>query len=466
MPIVTWTRDLPYEADWNFFNQSLGVGPQTGRETYHVGSQTTTSFRTNPENRIRRSKGFKGSGSTSDFVRGQAQREADYNQMSGPELLGNLRNENRQINGDIGNEFYTKKKEYTFPHHVRAGYHPPGSDHDYVAYQGAITNTLAVAQDSSLPSHDKIVLDGTRAVRATVPTTQQAVLSQFLLELRERLPHLYGTTLLRSGVGAREIGDEYLNSKFGIDPLVSDVKKIGHSILNFNKLIKDFQKKSGTNVHRRLTLYNISSIPYPSIRGIPSGSSIYMSRPNNSELLPQLCGYSGLCDVDYTQTLRCDFSGAYTYYLDQGHSYLGKIEYWAELADYLLGLKINSSTIWELTPWSWLADWFSNTGTFLSNVDALNQDALVMRYGYVMHTCTTITSITSFGIQPKDPSYWGPGYYLPSAFTCQVTVSEKRRTRATPYGFGVDLGSLSPQRWAILGALGLTKAPQTLRRRS
>lgn len=465
MPIVTWNRDLPYEADWTFFNQALGQGILRGRETYHVGSQTTTSFRSSPENKVRYTKGFKRPSSTSDFVRGQAQREADYNQMSGPELLGNLRNENRQINGDIGNEFYTKKKEYTFPHHVRAGYFPPSSDHAYVWYEGAITNTLNVAQDSSLPSHDKIVTDGTACVRATIPTSQQAVLGQFLLELRERLPHLYGTTLLRSGVGAREIGDEYLNSKFGIDPLVSDVKKIGHSILNFNKLIKDFQKKSGTNVHRRLTLYNESSVPYPSIIGIPS-SGVYMSRPNNTELLPQLSGYFGLCDVTYTQQLRCEFSGAYTYYLDQGHSYLGKLEYWSELADYLLGTKLNASTVWELTPWSWLADWFSNTGTFLSNVTLMNQDDLVMRYGYVMHTCTTITSINTFGIQPKDPSYWGPGYYVPSAFTTQVTVSEKRRTRATPYGFGVDLGSLSPQRWAILSALGLTKSPTTLRRRS
>lgn len=463
MPIVTWNRQLPVSADWSYYNSISGSDtPLTGEEVYHVGSQTTTSFRTSPDTpELRGHRGFKRS-STDSFVRGRAQREADYNQLTGPEILAQLGAENRFNNGDVGNEFYTKKVEYIMPNrHVRVGYRPPGSGRDFITYVGPITSGASIVADSFLPSHDKIVLDGTACVRATIPTTQQAVLAQFLLELRERLPHLYGTTLLKRGVGARQIGDEYLNSKFGIDPLVSDVKKIGHSILNFNKLIKDFQKKSGTNVHRRHTLYSTSSQPYDTIEAF--SAPVYMSRPNNSDLFAEMYDYRGLHTATFTSKQSCTFSGAYTYYLDQGHSYLAKMEYWAELADYLLGVNINADTIWELTPWSWLADWFSNTGTFLSNVTALNQDAQVMRYGYVMHSCETITSLNVFGMQPRHaPS----GYYGPSSFTEQVVVTEKRRTRATPYGFGVDLGSLTPQRWAILAALGLTRAPNKLRVRS
>jgi hypothetical protein len=41
-------------------------------------------------------------------------------------------------------------------------------------------------------------------------------------------------------------------------------------------------------------------------------------------------------------------------------------------------------------------------------------------------------------------------------------VDQKERVRATPYGFGLDLGSLNPRQWAILASLGLTRAPQRL----
>jgi len=464
MPIETWTRSLPCNAEWSYFNSSSGqVTPLTGSETYHLGSQTTTSMRTKPQQSNGYGhRGFKKSSPGAAFVRGQAQREADYNQMTGPQILGHLGEDNREINGDVGNEFYTKKVEYTMnmpKAHVT--YRPAGYSYDFVTYDGPITNGIEYGfADSSLPSHDKIITDGTACVRQTIPTTQQAVLAQFLLELREDMPHLYGSSLLKGGVNGRAVGDEYLNQEFGIAPLVSDVKKIGRSILHFNKLVKDFQKKSGANVHRRHTLYRVSEQPYESQRGT---GRPYLSRPNNTELYPQLFSFGGYVDISYLKTTTCSFSGAYTYYLDQGHNYLERLAYWGELADYLLGTSINPSTVWELTPWSWLADWFSNTGTFISNVNALHQDALVMKYGYVMHTCVAVTNITSSGMQR--PSYMADSAW-PRTFSDSITVTEKRRTRATPYGFGVDLGSLTPQRWAILSALGLTRGEGSVHYRS
>lgn len=43
-----------------------------------------------------------------------------------------------------------------------------------------------------------------------------------------------------------------------------------------------------------------------------------------------------------------------------------------------------------------------------------------------------------------------------------IEVSRKVRRAASPYGFGLNAEAFSPKQWAILAALGLTRAPGRL----
>lgn len=151
------------------------------------------------------------------------------------------------------------------------------------------------------------------------------------------------------------------------------------------------------------------------------------------------------------------FSGAYTYYATELNQMFGKLSEYEAKANHLLGTRITPETVWELTPWSWLIDWYSNIGQIVHNASLLSQDSTVLRYGYVMHETHATRSFTVTGLKGNFTNEPLP------AVTVSYSIVAKRRTRATPYGFGIDVSSLSPRRWAILAALGMTKGSKSLR---
>jgi len=103
-----------------------------------------------------------------------------------------------------------------------------------------------------------------------------------------------------------------------------------------------------------------------------------------------------------------------------------------------------------------LVDWFVDVGSMLSTASLLSSDGLVLRYGYLMqHTRHTKTYRVTDGFQFNNGSRSGP-------VTNTLHRETKERVKATPYGFGLSLTGLSTRQWAILGALGLTKAPRIL----
>jgi len=116
----------------------------------------------------------------------------------------------------------------------------------------------------------------------------------------------------------------------------------------------------------------------------------------------------------------------------------------------ILGLEITPEVLWELVPWSWAIDWFANVGDLVKNVHNLSSDGLVMRYGYIMeHSMVRDTYIHVGPTGFKDPKVVCEPYTF-------VTETKLRR-RATPFGFGLDLSSLTGQQKSILAALGMSR---------
>jgi hypothetical protein len=144
------------------------------------------------------------------------------------------------------------------------------------------------------------------------------------------------------------------------------------------------------------------------------------------------------------------FSGSFIYNLPIPDSALDKLWYHVKLADRLLGITPTPDRIWELTPWSWFVDWFTNTGDILSNLRMFLFDGLVMQYGYVMQetkvtrTCTLEDNCTTVN-----------GNKI-TAVTTIEHVAQKRR-QANPFGFGLTWDGLSPYQISILAALGMTR---------
>lgn len=448
MPYDTRTRDLTALYD-----------PASYTETSVAGVRTVLS--SNNDRGVGRNKGTQ----TTFSYRGNT--EKDYAKMTGPELRRAMLNAHAS-EYDTGHPFYTHKLEFDYPLRLAevSTKYKSGSVQSgkySLNYRGPLYPTWVTSSRPGVNLASSTLLDkwGREAIAATVPTAPQAGLLAMAVEAREGLPRLVGMQLAASrrsaGQLARASGSEYLNVEFGFKPLVNDIAKMAVAVLKFSENLEKHQKGSGQITRARASLEVERTNELVSMM---EPATIAMSRANSSSKEDQFFGTTTTATValhkEFSRSVW--FSGAYTYYLDAGENFNGKMKRYTQLAEVLLGGSLTPEVVWQVTPWSWLVDWFSDMDVFMTNVTALRDDSTVLRYGYLM--CQTHERWTKrvSGITPRETSTFPT--YLQSAWT----RTTKQRQQATPYGFGLDLNSFSNRRWSILGSLGMTKAPGQLRR--
>lgn len=290
-------------------------------------------------------------------------------------------------------------------------------------------------------STTQMLRDGATAVNRVTPTNPLVDLSTSFAELfREGLPALPG----RNG----NAGSEYLNYQFGIAPLVSDVRDMRKVLAQADALWAQYARNSGKHVRRRYTFPethdSTSSVqqnraPHAVPVTLVTGSQKALS-PSGALVQP------GTLSQHTTTQTKVWFSGAFTYYLPE----LGwKRE--MDRLDKLYGLRPGVDTLYQLTPWSWLVDYFTNLGDVIENLNAFSSNGLVMPYAYIMaQKVTTIRSTLDFRV-------WDGTRFVPERVSDVVVKTSKRRLPATPFGFGLSDGDLTPKQWSILAALGLSR---------
>jgi hypothetical protein len=362
---------------------------------------------------------------------------------------------------DVGGPFETIRSWYSVAHEQRIfdaevfeGLFYHGKYHGRLLFEpGAviIPGVWAVAE----PTLDQLAYEaskfsfgsdiqvlGSKMISSSIPTNPVVDGSVALAELfREGIPSMIGSSLLKARSGfLRDLGSEYLNFEFGWKPLVADVKNAAKAIVESEMILKQLVRDSGRNVRRRRHL-----LPTKEVETLDNN----VGQPRGI-LDPRFFEPSWTRQTD---TYRRDtwFSGCYTFEYDPGN--LSEISKIATQARVLYGLQLNPEVLWNLAPWSWLVDWFANVGPLLHNVSAFQNDQLVLRYGYVMdrhqRSHTTVADIKPIN-----------GNTLPDKYKQTFQLDWKRRVQATPYGFGVASSSFTIRQWAILAALGITRAPQ------
>jgi hypothetical protein len=123
----------------------------------------------------------------------------------------------------------------------------------------------------------------------------------------------------------------------------------------------------------------------------------------------------------------------------------------AAVAELNFGVAFTPETLWNLTPWSWAADWFSNAGDVISNLSDSQRYGLIMPYGYIMVNTIQKRTYSVSGVS----DYGGSGN-VPGSIT--FVTESKQRGKANPFGFGVSDGDLDPGQISILAALGLSRS--------
>ncbi len=289
---------------------------------------------------------------------------------------------------------------------------------------------------------------GTQAIAKVIPTKSEVDVVTGVVELaREGLPAMIGQGLLKSKLkDFRKVGDELLNYEFGIKPLLGDLKGVAKSIVEADKRIQQLERDSGRLVRRNFRFPDREESFTTNVTGgaaAPPGWT-YTYLWSDSKLLRRE-------QYSVYKTERW-FNGAFTYYLNLGARQRDQMTRAADNARLLLGVKLDVETVWNLAPWTWLADWFGNVGDIATNISHFSRDGLVMPYGYMM-------AKTSANIETTT---WLPWYNAgpPTRITDTHGFERKQRRQATPYGFGLTDLVLDARQSSILAALGITSVPR------
>lgn len=369
---------------------------------------------------------------------------------------------NGRFLGDIGGDFYSLK-QYVEGSHPIVGLEGEKGDYNWLdraEYQGPFLPLSPPEMKYPKPrASEDDTLDelGATAISRCSPTNPTIDLTTTVGELiKEGIPDLVGKTFFKKGISRSErrkaVGKEYLNVQFGYKPLADDLAKTANRIVSGDAAFKQYLRDAGKLVRRRYefpieesqSFEEISSNASPWIQ--PSVTTLYdWSRPGGRVVLQ-------------TQRYRRRwFSGAFTYVVPgpkaTGTDAMARS---VIMAKKTLGIRLTPAAIWNLTPWSWAIDWFTNASDVLENLDAWIIDGQVLRYGYMMeHTIDKHTYHFLPGTGGAGRPHQLQSTKIPPSVTL-VTETKLRRT-ATPYGFGLTWDGLSVFQKSILTALGISK---------
>lgn len=294
------------------------------------------------------------------------------------------------------------------------------------------------------------------------PKLEYAGLGQFLFELRDLPRQLKQTSeffkdaykslkgdFSSSMMRPQRVADDFLNHQFGWVPFIGDLVKAYDTYQRSASIDEQLTKDNGQWIKRSRVVEHTESV-----------SDAYRAIDNSHPYVwPVLNGFQYVASGSHTdfhveKSSRVWFEAQFRYYrpeFDRGKPYYSDWYGTMNRAITKYGLRVSPALIWKVTPWSWLADWFSNIGENLSYMTSQLYDGMVSRYAYVMkttHTAVVNTSVINF---PPfgTPSFRGQWY--------QYLVTKDRREAPSPYGFSTTWDDLSPKQLAILAALGISK---------
>jgi hypothetical protein len=272
---------------------------------------------------------------------------------------------------------------------------------------------------------------GSTAIKKSLSNVPDFSLPRFIGELREGLPKI-PLSILKTEKKLRSVGGEYLNYQFGVMPTVSDLQKL------FELLMHPNSKKI---IQRQLDHeYRVRKV-------LDKGQTI-----TNTDLSTNVGEYGTLpssftsnikCTRTRTQSYRVWSSVSFRFY--QVHMLQGLIN---DLEKQLgMGVIPTAIDFWNLIPWSWFIDWFTNLNHVITNLSYLGKDGLYLQRGYIMGHYSDVT------VERQSRVFMG----TPIETIGTISYERKYRVKASPFGFGLTWKEFDPFQTSILAALGISK---------
>lgn len=241
----------------------------------------------------------------------------------------------------------------------------------------------------------------------------------------------------------RELGGTWLNTQFGWAPFYKSVIGLYNYQAKATKRYEWLRRNNGNWVRRH---GHVDVIASSSVLSQTNNSQFYANPfPGGNTLISY--GSSRQRTTQYIDLYKkVSFEAKMRYYIPD----FKDVSYTEWSQDYVsrLGLTPSPSLLYELTPWSWLFDWFSNLGDVLDNLSTASEQ-VVAKYAYVMaHTTRTLRVETLLPFAGRDLTW-----------TWRYPMERKQRVEATPFGFNLSWPDFSGYQLSILSALGLSRMP-------
>jgi hypothetical protein len=296
---------------------------------------------------------------------------------------------------------------------------------------------------------------GATCWRKFQPLAPKAGLAQFLGELKD-LPHQLRDTAkffrnhwrMMSGRSRRSFVQDqaghYLNLQFGWIPFVRDLVEFFAAQRTVEERLAQIKRDNGNWIRRSGTLFRTHEEEV-------IGDYGNFLHPIHQFML------ASTADPGSSQLVRV---------IEQEVWFAGSFRYWipdidtsgtkSRLARRHLGLELNPALVWELMPWSWLIDWWSNYGTVVHNLSYLFQDNLAAKFAYCMCHRKEVTEVrTTTVMKPQFGGTWRE--------TFKTSFERKARAEATPFGFALKSSEFTGRQWSIIAALGLSRLRSAVR---
>lgn len=307
---------------------------------------------------------------------------------------------------------------------------------DYSRWIPTAFRSNSVTHLSSLapPSNSALA---TMLMARTNPSRPHVSLPAFAGELPEipKLFKLAGETLLKKGANA------FLSYQYGWKPLINDMG----NFLDFNKAVNqrvdELQRLYSKNgLKRRITLYRQTAVGETTSTTIESGLGLLVSARRRSTSSMHIWGTVRWRPTQMPNRPLTD---------EEYRIYASRLVLGLQRGTGLKDLDFHSlaSDIWQIMPWSWLADWGANIGEY---IDAHRNTcpAVATSLNVMKHTKTWRTYSRNPGMD--DPYTWLEGG--------NGVQSYETKERLQPSAsLAASLPFLSGTQVAILGALGIQR---------
>lgn len=258
---------------------------------------------------------------------------------------------------------------------------------------------------------------------------------------------------------ARAAADDYLAFVFGVRPTVNSLDTLAESLnrsrLSAEQVVRGAGIRKGTGAvgttHMRRRRYEPTQ-QRSDIRIDPNTWVQLNYGFDNPYIL------LGSCVWTTTATQSAWFSGSFRMHAADTVTWLDQCDELFHTIDRITGLGLDIRTAWDLIPFSFMVDWFSNTGDLLEARQVISDYNIVCEYGYAMcHTryLRTLTAKGIFGL----PQPWFSGGSGGSVSYSKMSETKRRKGGANGFGFRTSFDSLNSFQWGALTALGLSSAP-------